>query len=699
MITVAPLLLTGVGIGSKIVQGNDPSFADAITLVGLGASTQAGVGIGSKVVQGDDPSLADATTLVRSGIAVQGSGSSVGSPPPTSVESAATATSNNVTTSVSDDPFVQAQLDKFSPSRQMEQIANCEKYITLSAEVVSNETNPVQGGMRQILGIEQQVVEQRYLDHGNLTDFVAALRAGQTPTLDAAFLALVDCVDALTLNMLRPILLHWKLDSHVMTRAVEVRIDDQARDSVDNAPQVIDKQTSKQVEESVGPDKVFETVSTRSVDKQTLSHVEGRQITTITHAPHTNTQAYSNTSTIEKVERESCVAIQEDIRTSTVDKKVRVESVQVLGQDVGSVISKKVTPGPETQSIDSTSKLRIYHSKDAGDFTEALADGKITDTEARGLKLELLDDKRIDTPSQFSLLSEGGPAQLDPGLIEWVPLGSLVTMAVKSSYGMDVTASDVFWGALDVALTVGTVGTASVIANSAKIVGKQVVQGVAEGAVRETAGVVVKEGRKVGSAVINDIKDFTPDVFKYTEKLSVRGSETLTQNGVTTLARDELAQGAKTGVQAGKNAAKNEVEAAGKRSISETSGATHTRPSVGDQATTSVASRPGGGAYADVKAPGKHAHHMPSNDASPIARENGPSICMEAADHMKTASYSNSANARAYRAKQKELIDQGKFDEAQKMDIDDIRSKFGTKYDKEIEEMLGYTKNMPSIQA
>ncbi|HMM38564.1 MAG TPA: DNA/RNA non-specific endonuclease [Desulfovibrio sp.] len=556
MITVAPLLLTGVGIGSKIVQGNDPSFADAITLVGLGASIQAGVSIGSKVVQGENPSLADATALVRSGVAAQGSGPSVWNPPPASREFAANAPSNDVTTSVTDDLFLQAQLDKFSPVHQKEQIANGDKYITLSAEVVSNETVSVQGGTRQTIGMKQQVVEQRYLDHGNIMDFVAALRAGQTPTLDAALLALVDCLDALTLNMLRPMLLHWKLDSHVMVKAVEVRIDDQVRDSVENAPQVIDEQTSKQVEERSGPDKVLETVSMRSVDKQTLSHVEGRQITTITYAPHAQMQDVLNTSTIESIDRESFVAVQENVTTGTLDKQTTTESKQILGWDLGSVIGEKVTPGPESQSLDSTTKLRIYHSKDAGDFTEALADGKLTDTEARGLKLELVDDKRIDSPTQFSVLSEGGAARLETGLIEWVPLGSLVTMAAKSSYGMDVTASDIFWGAFDVMLTVGTLGTATVIANSAKTVGKQVVKGLVKGAVKETADVVTKASGKVVQAVLSDIKDFTPSVFKHPKKLSLRGSEKVAQDGMKHVAQDELALGAKAGAHGTENAAK-----------------------------------------------------------------------------------------------------------------------------------------------
>ena len=58
---------------------------------------------------------------------------------------------------------------------------------------------------------------------------------------------------------------------------------------------------------------------------------------------------------------------------------------------------------------------------------------------------------------------------------------------------------------------------------------------------------------------------------------------------------------------------------------------------------------------------------------------------------MDTASWGRSKGAQAYRAKQKELIDKGLFREAQQMDIDDVRAKFGNKYNESIQEMLEYT--------
>ena len=105
----------------------------------------------------------------------------------------------------------------------------------------------------------------------------------------------------------------------------------------------------------------------------------------------------------------------------------------------------------------------------------------------------------------------------------------------------------------------------------------------------------------------------------------------------------------------------------------------------------------GGGSYEDVKnysQENKHenveAHHMPADASSTLDRTEGPCIEMKKEDHRKTASCGNSIEAREYRAKQKELIDKGDFRGAIQMDIDDIRGKFGDKYDAQIKEMLEY---------
>lgn len=107
------------------------------------------------------------------------------------------------------------------------------------------------------------------------------------------------------------------------------------------------------------------------------------------------------------------------------------------------------------------------------------------------------------------------------------------------------------------------------------------------------------------------------------------------------------------------------------------------------------AKRQMGGSYREVRklsGDGFEAHHMPANSASPLETLDGPCINMTTADHRRTASCGSSPEARAYRARQAELINAGKFKEAIDMDIEDIRSKFGDKYDGAIEQMLDYAK-------
>jgi len=64
-------------------------------------------------------------------------------------------------------------------------------------------------------------------------------------------------------------------------------------------------------------------------------------------------------------------------------------------------------------------------------------------------------------------------------------------------------------------------------------------------------------------------------------------------------------------------------------------------------------------------------------------------------DHRETASWGSSREAQAYRAEQRALIEQGRFEEAQQMDIKDAQSKFGDKYDEGIKQMQDYTGKIP----
>jgi len=102
------------------------------------------------------------------------------------------------------------------------------------------------------------------------------------------------------------------------------------------------------------------------------------------------------------------------------------------------------------------------------------------------------------------------------------------------------------------------------------------------------------------------------------------------------------------------------------------------------------------------------AHHIPSREAIEVSKlyyanggklddGNTPAILMDYGDHRLTASCGNEESANDYRKKQAELINAGKFMEAQKMDIDDIRRNFGDKYDHYIAQALKHTKHLQAI--
>ena len=102
------------------------------------------------------------------------------------------------------------------------------------------------------------------------------------------------------------------------------------------------------------------------------------------------------------------------------------------------------------------------------------------------------------------------------------------------------------------------------------------------------------------------------------------------------------------------------------------------------------------------------AHHIPSREAieaSKLYCENGgnlndgnpPAVLMDYEDHRLTASCGNESSAIEYRGKQLELINAGKFMDAQQMDIDDLRRNFGNKYDRYIEQAVEHTKNLQKM--
>ncbi|MCF6252058.1 MAG: hypothetical protein L3J75_12420 [Methylococcaceae bacterium] len=99
-----------------------------------------------------------------------------------------------------------------------------------------------------------------------------------------------------------------------------------------------------------------------------------------------------------------------------------------------------------------------------------------------------------------------------------------------------------------------------------------------------------------------------------------------------------------------------------------------------------------GGRHRDTKIDGNkngtQSHHPIADDVSDIATNDAPAIRMETDDHVyRTGNWGSRKSSKRFRAKQKELIEQGKHDEAYKMGVDDIKDQNPGKYDTHIEQM------------
>jgi hypothetical protein len=97
-----------------------------------------------------------------------------------------------------------------------------------------------------------------------------------------------------------------------------------------------------------------------------------------------------------------------------------------------------------------------------------------------------------------------------------------------------------------------------------------------------------------------------------------------------------------------------------------------------------------GGAFRDVPARGGEVHHAPAKSASSFIPADSPAFRMEIADHATTKSYALVKGSRKYIAAQRAMVESGNFRGAVNMDISDVQSRFGAKYNQGIQEMLNY---------
>ncbi|NLU80981.1 hypothetical protein HCA58_22050 [Micromonospora sp. HNM0581] len=116
-----------------------------------------------------------------------------------------------------------------------------------------------------------------------------------------------------------------------------------------------------------------------------------------------------------------------------------------------------------------------------------------------------------------------------------------------------------------------------------------------------------------------------------------------------------------------------------------------------------------GGIYRDLKdpatkrnVPGTEINHLPSKQSIMpfgIRMKDGPAIQMDYDDHRAVYSTGSSHESQAWQTWQRELVQSGRIDMAIQMDINDIRNRFGTKYDGAIKEMVAGLGNHAGYQS
>lgn len=268
-------------------------------------------------------------------------------------------------------------------------------------------------------------------------------------------------------------------------------------------------------------------------------------------------------------------------------------------------------------------------------------------------------------------------AEMVPGVSEYNAIKDGDWQAFAIAAGIDVTAIAV--GAFTAGAGYAAVkGGTSVAKAGVKVAVKEVAEAGAKKAVKEVAEAGAEKAVKevVEASAEKTVKEVAEATVEKTVKETVEtGAEKAAKETVEAGAEKAMKETAETGTE---KVAKESVEKTAKEGVE-------------------IVEKKGG-SYTEVKkySDGElhEVHHMPADSVTKFDRADGPAIRMDKMDHRQTASWGNSREAKMYRDEQQKLIDAGKIEEAFKMDVDDIVSKFGDKYDDAIKEAREYFEKM-----
>jgi hypothetical protein len=359
---------------------------------------------------------------------------------------------------------------------------------------------------REIL-LQQTVVDAKYADYGNLLDFIGKIRNGQLPEIDSFLLALVDMVDAVTFEFLRPYLIDFKIAPHLQQRFQKIV---KERYTIEQSTPGITR--TVQEDQNLG-DNQRRTIETNTRENHKIIQ-EVEQTNVITYSPTTGILESSpeagnlgepvSSETIGSIRRK-----EESSETSEIKDEV-FKSNTMIGWDAKNWLGRNV--------IDSTTVVReILAAKEINyvfnnpHLLDAIRRGEIKtkeDLESFGAREVASDQSPKITVNESKMKGEVG---FKEGYASYVPfVGGIINLGAKESLGADITTQDIFWTAFDVA----TVFTGGVLTGA-----KAAARAGAKAALKTGETVFARQGLKTGAkevaeTVLNKSKDITKQVGK-----------------------------------------------------------------------------------------------------------------------------------------------------------------------------------------
>ncbi|MGN9127820.1 hypothetical protein ACTM97_15745 [Oliverpabstia intestinalis] len=277
-------------------------------------------------------------------------------------------------------------------------------------------------------------------------------------------------------------------------------------------------------------------------------------------------------------------------------------------------------------------------------------------------------------------------AEMAPGVSEYNAIVDGDWTAFAIAAGIDIGAVAI--GAVTFGAGYATVkGGTTVAKTGAKVAVKEVAEAGAKKVVKEVAEEsvekVAKEAAEAGAKkVVKEVAE------EGAEKAVKEVAETGTKKVVKEVTEEGAEKTVKETVENSAEKVAKEVTERGSEKIAKDV------VSEGTEKATKELAEKTGGSYAEIKKNSDGSiheiHHMPADSITKFDYADGPAIRMDKMDHRQTASWGSSKEARQYRDIQEKLVSEGKIRDAIQMDIDDIVSKFGNKYDESIKQMLEY---------